>query len=243
MKILKNLSIISLIGILAFLLTTCSKPKTQTVSKTQAASETQVVSKAQVASGTQVTPEAQAAKTAIVKAKSTSKVNTSENINTLMRAMGIQRFQEKVVAPDFKLKNLNGKMVSLKDYRGKFVLLNFMATWCMWCRKEMPHLQKLHNRFKNKDFAIIAVFSDREGAQAVKPFIKKTGYTFTENSGTYNSGLLDPTGRVTSMYRVTGTPTTYLIDKNGNAFAIARGYRDWSKKESFALIENLINSN
>ncbi len=237
MKILKNISIISLIGILAFLLTTCSKPKTQTVSKTQA------VSKAQVTSKTQTAPEVQAAKAAIVKAKSTLRVNTPENINALMRAMGVQQFQKKVVAPDFKLKNLNGKIVSLKDYRGKFILLNFMATWCMWCRKEMPHLQKLHNKFKDKDFAIIAVFSDREGAQAVKPFIKKSGYTFTENAGTYNSGLLDPTGRVTTMYRVTGTPTTYLIDKNGNAFAIARDYRDWSKKESFTLIENLINSN
>ncbi len=212
MKNLKNLSIISLIGILVFLLTTCSKPKTQVV------------------------------KTATAKVISTSSVNTPENINALMRAMEIQQFKKKVVAPDFKLKNVNGKTVSLKDFRGKFILLNFMATWCMWCRKEMPHLQKLHDRFKDKDFAIIAVFSDRDGAQAIA-FIKKSGYTFTKNSGTYNSGLLDPTSRVTMMYRVTGTPTTYLIDKSGNAFAVAQGYRDWSTKVSVTLIKNFINSN
>jgi len=182
-------------------------------------------------------------KAATVKETSTVSVNPSENINALMRTLGIQRFKEKVVAPNFKLKNLNGKTVSLKDFRGKFILLNFMATWCMWCRKEMPHLQKLHNRFKDKDFVIIAVFSDREGIKVVKPFIKKSGYTFTENSGTYNSALLDPTGGVTSQYRVTGTPTTYLIDKNGNAFAVAQGYRDWSVKESFTLIQNLISQN
>ncbi len=210
MKILKNL----LIGMLVFILTACSNPKTHQVPKTT-----------------------------VVKETSTLSVNSSENMNALMRAMGIQQFKKKVVAPNFKLKNLNDKTVSLKDYRGKFILLNFMATWCMWCRKEMPHLQKLHDRFKDKDFVIIAVFSDREGAKAVKPFIKKSGYTFTENSGTYNSALLDPTGRVTSQYRVTGTPTTYLIDKSGNAFAIAQGYRDWSKKEAFTLIENLINQN
>ncbi len=204
---------ISLIGILVFLLAACSNQKTK------------------------------ASKTTTVKETSTSSINPSENIDTLMYAMGIQQFQKKEVAPNFKLQNLNGKMVSLKDYRGKFILLNFMATWCMWCRKEMPHLQKLHNRFKDKDFVIIAVFSDREGMRAVKPFIKKSGYTFTENSGTYNSALLDPTGRVTGMYRVTGTPTTYLIDKSGNAFAVAQGYRDWSKKEAFTLIENLINLN
>jgi len=185
MKTLKNLSIISFIGMLVLLLTACSKPETQVT------------------------------KTATVKVKNTSKVDVPEDISTLMRAMGIQQFQEKVVAPDFKLTNLKDKEVSLKDFRGKFVLLNFMATWCHWCRKEMPHLQKLHDKFKDKDFIIMAVYSDREGAKAVKPFIKKSGYTFTENSGTYNSGLLDPTGRVTNMYRVTGTPTTYLINKNG----------------------------
>ncbi len=213
MKTLKNLSIISFIGMLVLLLTACSKPETQVT------------------------------KTATVKVKNTSKVDVPEDISTLMRAMGIQQFQEKVVAPDFKLTNLKDKEVSLKDFRGKFVLLNFMATWCHWCRKEMPHLQKLHDKFKDKDFIIMAVYSDREGAQAVKPFIKKSGYTFTENSGTYNSGLLDPTGRVTNMYRVTGTPTSYLIDKSGNAIGVAQGYRDWSKKESFTLIEKLINSN
>ncbi len=214
MKILNILLKISLTGILVFMLSACSNQKTKAQKKTTAVKET-----------------------------STSNVNPSENINTLMLAMGIQKFKQKVVAPNFKLKNINGKTVSLKDYRGKFILLNFMATWCMWCRKEMPHLQKLHDRFIDKIFVIIAVFSDREGAKAVKPFIKKTGYTFTENSGTYNSALLDPTGRVTSQYRVTGTPTTYLIDKSGNAFAVAQGYRDWSKKEAFTLIKNLINQN
>jgi len=213
MKILKGLLNISLTGMLVFILTACSNPTTQ------------------------------APKTTVVKKTSVLSVKPSENINALMRVMGIQQFKKKVVAPNFKLKNLNGKTVSLKDYRGKFILLNFMATWCMWCRKEMPHLQKLHERFKDKDFVILAVFSDREGAKAVKPFIKNSGYTFTENAGTYNSGLLDPTGRVTGMYRVTGTPTTFLIDKSGNAFAVAQGYRDWSKKEAFTLIENLINLN
>ncbi len=214
MKILNILLRISLTGILVFMLSACSNQKTKAQKKTTTVKET-----------------------------STSSVNPSENINALMLAMGIQKFKQTVVAPNFKLKNINGKMVSLKDYRGKFILLNFMATWCMWCRKEMPHLQKLHERFKDKNFVIIAVFSDREGAKAVKPFIKKTGYTFTENSGTYNSALLDPSGSVTSQYRVTGTPTTYLVDKSGNAFAVARGYRDWSKKEAFTLVENLINQN
>jgi len=212
MKILRNPSILLLMGMLVFLLETCSKSKTE------------------------------AGENTTVKAENTAMANTPVQMDALMSTMGVQRFQKKIAAPDFELQNLDDKLVSLKDFRGKFVMLNFMATWCHWCRKEMPHLQKLHDRFKDKDFVIIAVFSDREGAKVVKPFIKKAGYTFTNNSGTYNSALLDPTDRVSSMYRVTGTPTTYLIDKNGKMIAVALGYRDWSQKEAIDLIENLINA-
>ncbi|GBD93427.1 thiol-disulfide oxidoreductase ResA [bacterium BMS3Abin05] len=212
MKILRNPSILLLAGILVFVLETCSKSKTEASGNTPVKTENTVVAK------------------------------KPAQMNALMNTLGIQRFQKTIIAPDFELKNLDGKLVSLKDYRGKFVLLNFMATWCHWCRKEMPHLQKLHDQFKDKDFVIIAVFSDREGVKVVKPFIKKSGYTFTNNSGTYNSALLDPTGRVTSMYRVTGTPTTYFIDKNGKTIGAAIGYRDWSQKDAIDLIGNFINA-
>ncbi len=212
MKFLRNSSLLLLTGLLVFSFETCSKPKTDVDENTTA------------------------------NAMNTDMANTSVQMDTLMSIMGIQQFQNKIDAPDFELKNLDGESVSLKDFRGKFVMLNFMATWCHWCRKEMPHLQKLHDLFKDKDFVIVAVYSDREGVSVVKPFIENSGYTFTNNSGAYNSGLLDPTGRVTSMYRVTGTPTTYLIDKKGTMIGTAVGYRDWSQKEAIELIENLINA-
>jgi len=212
MKFFRNNLILLFTGILVFLLVGCSKSDTDIDSKTT------------------------------VKTENISINDTPVKLDTLMNIMGVQRFQPKIAAPDFELINLDDKLVSLKDFRGKFIMLNFMATWCHWCRKEMPHLQKLHDRFKDNDFIIMAVFSDREGGKVVKPFIKKSGYTFTKNSGLSNSGLLDPTGRVTNMYRVTGTPTTYLIDKNGKIIGGAVGYRDWSKKEAIDLIENLINS-
>ncbi len=161
----------------------------------------------------------------------------SKNLDSLMSSLGIQKTASEVEAPGFELNNLAGKKVRLKDFRGKIVLLNFMATWCHWCRKEMPSLQKLYDQFKDKGFVIVAVFSDREGAKAVGPFVKKSGYTFFGDSG-----LLDPTGRVDTMYRVTGTPTSYLIDREGKIIGREIGYRDWFTGDTRALIKGLLES-
>ncbi len=166
---------------------------------------------------------------------SATKTTGSENLDNIMSSLGIHKVKEGVEAPGFELNNLEGRKVRLKDYRGKVVLLNFMATWCHWCRKEMPSLQKLYDRFKDKGFVIVAVFSDREGAKAVVPFVEKSGYTFFGNSG-----LLDPTGRVDTMYRITGTPTSYLINREGNIIGMEIGYRDWFTSGTRGLIEKLL---
>lgn len=162
-------------------------------------------------------------------------IKSLDDIDTLMQSLGIHRFKKGIVAPNFTLKNLEGKTVSLKDYRGQFVLMSFMATWCYWCRKEMPHIQKLYDLFRDKDFVILTVFTDRGGARAVKPFIKKTGYTFTKDNA-----LLDNTGKVAGMYGITGTPTAYIIGRDGTAIGGAVGYRDWSQKSAVDLIEKLL---
>ncbi len=161
----------------------------------------------------------------------------SKRLDNLMRSLGIQKMGKDVAAPDFELDNLDGKKVRLKDYRGKIILLNFMATWCHWCRKEMPSLQKLYDQFKDQDFVIVAVFSDREGARAVVPFVEKSGYTFFGDSG-----LLDPTGRVDTLYGITGTPTSYLINREGKMIGREIGYRDWFTQGTRDLIEGLLKS-
>ncbi|GMR07074.1 MAG: hypothetical protein BMS9Abin26_0076 [Gammaproteobacteria bacterium] len=159
----------------------------------------------------------------------------SMEVNELMTSLGLMQLHEKNTAPDFTLKDLNNNTVKLSDFRGKLVLLNFMDTGCHWCKKEMPHLQKLYDQFKGRDFVIVVVFTDRRGAKAVVPFMKKSGYTFFTDSG-----LLDPTGRVSIMYRVTGTPTSYLLDQEGRIIAWGAGYREWSRKEALNLIEKLL---
>jgi len=99
----------------------------------------------------------------------------------------------------------------------------------------MPHLQQLYEKFRDREFAIVVVFLDREGASAVAPFMKEFGYTFA-----IGSGLLDPTGKVGYLYGVTGTPTTLLIDRTGKVIAWGLGYRNWFSQAAIDLIENLL---
>ncbi|MBI6871088.1 TlpA family protein disulfide reductase [Clostridium aciditolerans] len=113
----------------------------------------------------------------------------------------------KVKAPNFKLKDLNGKEVSLSDLKGKGVFLNFWATWCPPCRGEMPDIQKLYEENKNSDFIIIAI-NIGEDKDTVKSFIDSNGYKFQI--------LLDSDQSTASKYSITGIPASFFIDKNGN---------------------------
>jgi len=135
-------------------------------------------------------------------------------------------------APDFSLKDLNGKKVELKKFRGKIVFLNFWATWCSPCKEEMASMEVLHQQFKEKKFILITVSVDYGGQKTVKEFINKNQYTF--------SVLLDPDGETLGLFEVKGIPTTYLIDKKGRTVGKAIGPRDWSSQEVVSLINLLI---
>jgi len=76
---------------------------------------------------------------------------------------------EPLPAPDFTLQDMDAKKFSLKDYRGKVVLLNFWATWCPPCRREMPSMERLHQKFKGKDFVVLAL-NQMEGGDQVFTF-------------------------------------------------------------------------
>lgn len=107
-------------------------------------------------------------------------------------------------SPDFTLKNLDGEEVSLSDYRGKIVLINFWATWCPWCDKEMPDLQKLDE--ENDDLVVLAV-DVMEKEEIVKEYIEKGKYNFEV--------LLDEDGEIAKTYLVSGLPASYFVDEEG----------------------------
>lgn len=108
------------------------------------------------------------------------------------------------LAPDFKLKNLSGEEVSLSDYRGKIVLINFWATWCKFCDIEMPDLNDINN--DNEDVVVLAV-DVMEELPKVKKYIEKGGYDFEV--------VLDTEGSISQDYLVSSFPTTYAVDKDG----------------------------
>lgn len=108
------------------------------------------------------------------------------------------------LAPVFTLTNLDGEEVSLEDYRGKMVLLNFWASWCKFCDKEMPDLQQFDK--DNDDIVVVAVNSMEDKAKAQK-YIEDGNYEFDV--------LLDEDGVVSRMYYVSGLPTSYFIDEEG----------------------------
>jgi peroxiredoxin len=150
---------------------------------------------------------------------------------TLFSSLGIQEITPPLEAPDFTLEDLRGSQVSLKDFAGKVVFLNFWATWCGPCRVEMPSMEKLWQKFKEEAFVILAV-DLREGKEEVSSFMKDYGLTF--------SVLLDSRGEVASMYAVRAIPTTYLLDSEGIIVGRALGARDWASEDAFGLIEHLL---
>jgi peroxiredoxin len=149
------------------------------------------------------------------------------------RAMGISHPDHAVQAPDFSLSTLDGKQTSLNDYRGQVVLLNFWATWCAPCRKEMPSIQTLWDHYKAKDFVVLAVSEDDTERKQIANFISKIKVNFPI--------LLDHDLKIGDSYRLPGLPTSYLIGRDGNIAATIVGTQDWSRREARALIEYLLN--
>jgi len=110
---------------------------------------------------------------------------------------------------DFTLSDLQGKTWNLKDQRGKVVLLNFWATWCPPCRKEMPDLEALYSRFKDKGFVVLAI-SDEEAAK-VRPFLAERNITYPV--------LLDPGRKVHEQLEIEGIPKSFVYDRDGKLVA------------------------
>jgi peroxiredoxin len=110
---------------------------------------------------------------------------------------------------DFTLTDLHGQPWSLKSLQGKVVLVNFWATWCPPCRKEMPDLESLYLRFKDKGFVVLSI-SDEEAAK-VNPFIADRNITYPV--------LLDPGRKVNELFQVEGIPKSFVYDRSGKLVA------------------------
>jgi len=121
----------------------------------------------------------------------------------------LQAADKRRESADFTLSDLGGKSWTLRQLRGKIVLVNFWATWCPPCRKEMPDLEALYKRFGKRGFVILAI-SDEDIAK-VKPFIAERNITYPV--------LLDPGRKVNGLFEVQGIPKSFIYDRQGKLVA------------------------
>jgi peroxiredoxin len=121
------------------------------------------------------------------------------------------------LAPDFTLKGTDGRNLRLQEQRGQVVLVNFWATWCGPCRQEMPHLNRLYDKYRASGFTLLAVNIDDDPRTALAT-ATKMGLRFPV--------LLDTDKTVSKRYDLGSMPATVLIDRDGKVRFLHRGYRE-----------------
>ncbi len=134
-------------------------------------------------------------------------------------------------AVEFSLPAVNGETVALQSLRGKVVLLNFWATWCGPCRQELPELVRVHEKFRERGLAVVAITVDNE-MENVRVFLKKYDIKL--------QALWDKKKKVADAYLVEKMPSSYLIDRNGVVRFIHRGYTPEELKRIEAEIDDLL---
>ncbi len=158
--------------------------------------------------------------------------STEGEEDDLFSKIGVLQINEKKNAPNFRLEDLKGRKIELKNFRGKVIFLNFWATWCGPCKEELPSVETLYQQFKEKNFVFLTISVDYEGRKPVKEFIEKHRYTFPV--------LLDHKYETLDLYKVKGIPTTFIIDKKGRMIGRAVGPRNWKNPEVVSLFNLLI---
>lgn len=133
----------------------------------------------------------------------------------VVRAASVKPDKDRHEAPDFALKDSDGKTVHLTDYRGKVVMLDFWATWCPPCKIEIPWMIDLERKNKDRGFEVLGVSMDDEGWEVVKPFMREAGMNYRVVIG--NDTTAEMYGNVESL------PETFLIDREGKIAAIHIG--------------------
>ena len=135
--------------------------------------------------------------------------------------------------PAFTFEDGSGSAKTLADWKGKVVLLNLWATWCAPCRKEMPALDRLQQELGGKDFEVVAMSVDRQGAPASKKFLDETKVA---NLKLY----VESTSKSIGLLHASGLPTSILIDRNGLEVGRLAGPAEWDSPDAKALIRSVL---
>jgi thiol-disulfide isomerase/thioredoxin len=171
-------------------------------------------------------PPAQVAKPAATRSASPA---------ALTNPLELSVFDQPRPVADLRFGDEQGHDLTLADFRGRVVLLNVWATWCVPCREEMPTLDRLQARLGGKDFLVMALSIDRKGVEAVRDFYKEVG---VEKLAIY----VDPSGKGAHVLAIPGVPTTLLIDREGREIARKMGAAEWDGPEMVSLVERAMRS-
>jgi peroxiredoxin len=152
-------------------------------------------------------------------------------LDRLLDDLQVSRIPDETRPVEFRLPDASGTIVDIADFRGKIVFLNFWATWCPSCVTEMPAMEKLHRKLKDRDFAMVTV-SIQDSADAVEGFFKQNELTYT--------ALLDLTGKSVPDFGIRAIPTTLILDKTGRIIGRVMGPRAWDSRKALAMFEHLI---
>jgi peroxiredoxin len=146
---------------------------------------------------------------------------------------GVTEFKEGQRGPAWSLLTLDGRRAALADYRDELVVLNFWATWCQPCTLEMPTLEALWQRYKDRGLVVLGVSVDRGAPRSlIDPYVKHLALTFPV--------LLDPALETATAWRVTALPATFIIRPGGEVAGIAIGAREWHGEPMQALLERML---
>jgi thiol-disulfide isomerase/thioredoxin len=136
-------------------------------------------------------------------------------------------------APETTFTDESGTELTLRNFRGRVVLVNFWATWCGPCVREMPSLERLHNKLKGPDFSVIALSEDRKGWEKIGPFRDKLNL---QDLPLYH----DVKSQMMFATKARGLPTTLLIGRDGTELGRLTGLAEWDSDEAVALMRYYI---
>ncbi len=138
-----------------------------------------------------------------------------------------------VPAPLEVFQDLAGRRVRLADFAGRVVVLNFWATWCAPCVREMPSLEALQAALRADGLTVVAVSVDRGGADIIKPFAARLGLQEMEL-------YWDAKNTLSKAFGLTGLPTTFIIDRQGRIVGAVQGSAEWGSPEAVALVRHYL---
>jgi peroxiredoxin len=147
---------------------------------------------------------------------------------------GLSLMSPKPVKPakDFRINGPDNRWLTLAEFKGKVIFLNFWATWCKPCEEEMPGMERLYRKYRDKGLVVLAISEDASGSEAVAPFVKKHSLSFPIG--------LDPTMSLAGSYGVWALPSTFIIDRQGNRAHFANGPREWDGQAGQAFFESML---